>query len=62
LSRLSSSDVFLGFGRVMFGGYFLYNAANHFMNHESMTDQFHQEYGAHRRGLSCGGDPATVAR
>ena len=38
LSRLSSSDVSLGFGRVMFGGYFLYNAANHFMNHESMTE------------------------
>ncbi len=30
------SSVFL-LGRLLFGGYFLYNGINHFRNHESLT-------------------------
>ena len=38
LSKLASPGVSLGFGRAIFGGYFLYNAANHFINRKAMTE------------------------
>jgi putative oxidoreductase len=38
LSSLNSPGVNLGFARAIFGGYFLYNAANHFMNRQTMTE------------------------
>jgi uncharacterized membrane protein YphA (DoxX/SURF4 family) len=37
-AALNSPGVSLAFGRAIFGGYFLYNAVNHFMNRTAMTE------------------------
>jgi putative oxidoreductase len=37
-STWSGDTVWLGLGRALFGGYFLYNAINHFMNRGMMTE------------------------
>jgi uncharacterized membrane protein YphA (DoxX/SURF4 family) len=38
LGSTAPEHVALALGRVLFGGYFVYNGANHFMNHAMMTE------------------------